>query len=123
MSTIHQISPQPLSYQAIENILDGNFELKLSQESIDLISKCRSYLDQKMENEEKPIYGITTGFGSLCNKTISKNELSQLQNNLVMSHACSTGEEVEPTIVKLMLLLKAHALSLGNSGVQVETVQ
>ncbi len=123
MSTIHQISPQPLTYQVIENILDGNFELKLSQESIDLISKCRSYLDQKMENEEKPIYGITTGFGSLCNKTISKNELSQLQNNLVMSHACSTGEEVEPTIVKLMLLLKAHALSLGNSGVQVETVQ
>ena len=123
MSTIHQISPQPLTYQVIENILDENFELKLSQESIDLISKCRSYLDQKMENEEKPIYGITTGFGSLCNKTISKNELSQLQNNLVMSHACSTGEEVEPTIVKLMLLLKAHALSLGNSGVQVETVQ
>ncbi|HOP04043.1 MAG TPA: histidine ammonia-lyase [Tenuifilaceae bacterium] len=123
MSTIHQISPQPLSYQAIETILEENAELKLSQESINLISKCRSYLDQKMENEEKPIYGITTGFGSLCNKTISRDELSQLQNNLVMSHACSTGDEVEPTVVRLMLLLKAHALSLGNSGVQVETVQ
>jgi histidine ammonia-lyase len=76
-----------------------------------------------MENEETPIYGITTGFGSLCNKTISKAELSQLQKNLVMSHACSTGDMVKPEIVKLMLFLKAHALSLGHSGVQVETVQ
>lgn len=123
MANIHFISPTPLTYQVIDDILNGHYEIKLSEESINLISICRSYLDKKMENEEKPIYGITTGFGSLCNKTISKDELSQLQNNLVMSHACSTGDEVEPTIIKLMLLLKAHALSLGNSGVQVETVQ
>lgn len=123
MANIHFISPAPLTYQIIEDIVSRNYEIKLSQDSIELISKCRKYLDDKMEKEHKPIYGITTGFGSLCNKTISKDELSQLQNNLVMSHACSTGDEVEPTIIKLMLLLKAHALSLGNSGVQVETVQ
>jgi histidine ammonia-lyase len=76
-----------------------------------------------MEESSVPIYGITTGFGSLCNKTISRNELSQLQKNLVMSHACSTGAEVAPEVVRLMLFLKAHALSLGNSGVQVVTVE
>jgi len=123
MNKTHLISPQPLTYKIIEDIINGDYKLELSEESIKLINHCRSFLDQKMDTEKKPIYGITTGFGSLCNKTISRDELSQLQKNLVMSHACSTGEEIEPVIVKLMLLLKAHALSLGNSGVQVETVQ
>lgn len=107
----------------MDNLIHTQHKLELSEESINLINKCRNYLDSKMENESAPIYGITTGFGSLCNHTISKDELSQLQNNLVMSHACSTGDEVAPEIIKLMLFLKAHALSLGHSGVQVETVQ
>ncbi len=107
----------------MDDLINSQYKLELSKESVELISKCRNYLDAKMENESAPIYGITTGFGSLCNRTISKDELSQLQNNLVMSHACSTGDEVAPEIVKLMLFLKAHALSLGHSGVQVDTVQ
>lgn len=123
MEKIHAISPKPLTWDIIENLIDEPHKLELSAESRELISKCRSYLDRKMENESTPIYGITTGFGSLCNKTISKSELSQLQKNLVMSHACSTGEMVNPEIVRLMLFLKAHALSLGHSGVQVETVE
>ncbi|MCB8963813.1 MAG: histidine ammonia-lyase [Bacteroidales bacterium] len=120
---IHQISPKPLTWELMDNLIHTQHKLELSEESINLINKCRNYLDSKMENESAPIYGITTGFGSLCNHTISKDELSQLQNNLVMSHACSTGDEVAPEIIKLMLFLKAHALSLGHSGVQVETVQ
>lgn len=70
-----------------------------------------------------PLYGITTGFGSLCNKNISSDELGTLQENLIKSHACSVGEEIRPVIIKLMMLFKAHALSLGHSGVQVITVQ
>lgn len=123
MEKIHTISPKPLTWDIIENLIEEPHKLELSAESRELIAKCRSYLDRKMENESTPIYGITTGFGSLCNKTISKAELSQLQKNLVMSHACSTGEMVNPEIVRLMLFLKAHALSLGHSGVQVETVE
>lgn len=76
-----------------------------------------------METQKEPIYGITTGFGSLCNISIDKDQLSQLQKNLVMSHACGTGERVPAEIVKLMLLLKIQSLSYGNSGVQLETVQ
>lgn len=123
MIKTHQISPKPLTWELMDDLINSQYKLELSKESVELISKCRNYLDAKMENESAPIYGITTGFGSLCNRTISKDELSQLQNNLVMSHACSTGDEVAPEIVKLMLFLKAHALSLGHSGVQVETVQ
>jgi histidine ammonia-lyase len=119
----HSISPTPLTFSLLEEMIETPFELSLSNESKHLISHCREYLDKKMENQDPPIYGINTGFGSLCNKTISNDELSQLQKNLVMSHACSTGDEIAPEVVKLMLVLKAHALSLGHSGVQVETVE
>lgn len=123
MKTIHQISPAPLTFQLLENFLEGEVEIRLSDESRALIQKCRTYLDNKVKNQQEPIYGITTGFGSLCKQTISPDQLAQLQKNLVMSHACSTGTEVSAEIVRLMLFLKAHALSMGNSGVQVATVE
>ncbi|MDO9581324.1 MAG: histidine ammonia-lyase [Bacteroidales bacterium] len=119
----YNISPENLTLEKIEEILRKNLKLSLSRESVDLILHCRSYLDHKLENNTSPIYGITTGFGSLHNKTISKNQLNKLQENLVMSHACGIGTEVREEIVRLMLLLKIYALSLGKSGVQVETVQ
>jgi hypothetical protein len=76
-----------------------------------------------MEDIDRPLYGITTGFGSLYNVTIPKDELSQLQYNLVVSHACGAGEPVRPEIVKLMLFLKVQNLAYGHSGVQLITVQ
>ena len=72
---------------------------------------------------DHPIYGVTTGFGSLCNETIPPEDLSKLQYNLVVSHACGTGAKVRPEIVKLMLFLKAQSLSYGHSGAQLVTVQ
>lgn len=123
MTKIHSISPKPLTYALLEELVKGDYKIEISREAKELINHCREYLDKKMENHDGPIYGITTGFGSLCNKSISRDELSQLQKNLVMSHACSTGIEVVPEIVRLMLVLKAHALSLGHSGVQLVTVE
>ena len=76
-----------------------------------------------MATNRGPIYGINTGFGSLCNTSISDEDLSQLQENLVKSHACGTGDEVPSEIVKLMLLLKVQGLSYGHSGVALTTVQ
>ena len=119
----YKISPENLQLEKIEEILNKNIRICLSKESIDLITHCRSYLDRKLENNTSPIYGITTGFGSLQNKTISNDQLNKLQENLVMSHACGTGPVVREDIVRLMLLLKIHALSLGKSGVQVATIQ
>lgn len=120
---IHYISPVPLTFETIENILNKGYKLALSEESKQLINDCKAYLDEKIARSEKPLYGITTGFGSLCKISISPEDLSQLQANLVMSHACSVGEPIHKDIVRLMLLLKAHALSLGKSGVQLATVE
>jgi histidine ammonia-lyase len=117
------ISPEELKLESIREILDNNYKLSLSEESVNLITLCRNYLDRKLENNTSPIYGITTGFGSLHNRTISNHQLNKLQENLVMSHACGTGPVVRTDIIRLMLLLKIHALSLGKSGVQVATIQ
>lgn len=120
---VHYISPSPLTFEVIDRILNEHYTLALSDESRQLIVDCKAYLDRKIETSEKPLYGITTGFGSLCKISISKEDLSQLQANLVMSHACSLGEPIHQDIIRLMLLLKAHALSLGKSGVQLATVE
>ena len=119
----HHISAEHLSLNRLREVIDRNLPLALSEESKQRILHCRAYLDRKMENQKEPIYGITTGFGSLCDISIGKDELSQLQKNLVMSHACGTGERVPNEIVKLMLLLKAQSLSYGHSGVQLQTVE
>jgi len=123
MEACHYIKPDDLTLEIISGIITKKIKLKLSQESEERVKRCRAYLDNKLENAEAPVYGVTTGFGSLCNKTITKDQLSTLQRNLVMSHACGTGDEVNPEIVKLMLLLKIHALAKGYSGVQIVTVK
>lgn len=123
METTHYISSDLLSIDMINEIVFQGKQLALSEEAIVNIEKCRKYLDDKMKSNSDPIYGINTGFGSLCNVKISNENLSKLQENLVKSHACGTGEEVPHEIVKIMLLLKIQSLSYGHSGVQLVTVQ
>ncbi|MDQ3190970.1 MAG: histidine ammonia-lyase [Bacteroidota bacterium] len=120
---IHYITSGKLEFSSLEKIINENLRIELSPKAVSKISKCRNYLDKKIASEKKPVYGINTGFGSLYNHSISDEDLETLQNNLVKSHACGTGEEVPEEIVKLMLLLKIQALSYGNSGVQIETVE
>lgn len=107
--------------EAYEIVTQGR-KIELSDEAIRRIEHCRRYLDEKMGRHSDPIYGITTGFGSLCNISIGRSDLSALQKNLVMSHACGTGDRVPEEIVRLMILLKVQSLSYGNSGVQAATV-
>lgn len=119
----YAIGSSELTYELIERILNDKTRLTLSDEARKRIAHCREYLDKKAEESKDPIYGVTTGFGSLCNRSISSEQLGTLQENLVKSHSCSIGTPIDGTIVKLMLMLKAHALSMGFSGVQVETVE
>jgi len=123
MDTHHFIDSNQLDLEIIQDILVTDKKLKLSEESTRKIEKCRQFLDRKMETHSEPIYGINTGFGSLCNVKIKGENLQKLQENLVMSHACGTGDEVPKEIVKLMLLLKIQSISYGFSGVQLVTVQ
>lgn len=119
----HLISADHLSLEQVRKIIDDNYELALCDDAKCRIEKCREYLDAKMKNQSEPIYGITTGFGSLCNISVGADDLSQLQYNLVVSHACGTGELVPEIVVKLILLLKIQSLSYGYSGVQLKTVE
>ncbi|MCU0367498.1 MAG: histidine ammonia-lyase [Cyclobacteriaceae bacterium] len=123
MEPSHFISSKQLSLRELDHILHGHSKIALSNEAKQKIVKCRQYLDEKINSSSAPVYGINTGFGSLYNKHIPKNQLEQLQENLVMSHACGTGPEVPREIILLMLFLKVQSLAYGHSGVQVETVE
>ena len=120
---LHELGKAPLTIENITEWLNNRYPIVLSEEGTARINHCREYLDNKVKESDVPIYGVTTGFGSLCNRSISAEQLTTLQENLVKSHACSMGDEVRPDIVRLMLLLKAYALQLGHSGVQVVTVE
>ncbi len=120
---MHYISTNKLTFEIIEDIISAKKKLSLSEEAKSNIVRCREYLDNRMSTQKEPIYGINTGFGSLCDVQIPDADLEKLQQNLVMSHACGTGDEVPEEIVKLMLLLKIQSLSYGKSGVQLATVE
>ena len=120
---IHKISAAHLTIEEVGAILDNHATLELSDDARQRIVRCRKYLDKKIAESDVPIYGVTTGFGSLCNVSVDKDRLAQLQVNLIMSHACGVGSRVPNDIVKIMLFLKAQSLSYGYSGCQVETVE
>lgn len=119
----HIISNKHLTPKDVIRAVRENYTLALSEESKAAIAKCRAYLDRKAIESPTPIYGVTTGFGSLCNISIEKDDLSALQKNLVMSHSCGTGDRVPIEIVRIMIMLKVQSLSYGHSGVQVATVE
>lgn len=107
----------------IERLLASGEPLEFSAEAIKNIKNSRAYLDKKIASQKEPIYGINTGFGSLCNVIIPDDELQQLQENLVKSHACGMGPEVPREIVRIMLLLKIRNFIYGKSAVSTETAE
>lgn len=121
MDTYH-IGAQPLTIALIDKIIKNKVKLALDDAAREKIQLCRTYLDKKIGDSGKAVYGVNTGFGSLCKVKISDNDLEQLQYNLIRSHACGTGPIIPDTICRILLLLKIQSLSYGNSGVSVETV-
>lgn len=117
------LDEQPLTFEEVQNYLQFQQFVSITFRAHEKIERCRKYLDQKITDTDTPFYGINTGFGFLQNVTIGDDQLEQLQNNLLMSHACGMGDEVPQEIVKLMLMLKIKSLSYGYSGVQVDTVK
>jgi histidine ammonia-lyase len=117
----HHLGTATMDIDEVESLLTQ--QIDLDDNAIALIQKCRQFLDEKMKDETKVYYGINTGFGSLCNVKISKEDINQLQENLVLSHACGLGDEVPTDIVKIMLLLKIKNFTYGHSGVSIELTQ
>lgn len=108
--------------ELIKAAISGPVKISIAGEALDRVKKCREYLDQRVKNNNEAIYGVNTGFGALYNVPVSNENLEQLQENLVMSHACGAGNLVSPEIVRLMLILKIQSLVFGHSGVTEETV-
>ena len=120
---MYTIINENISLDHFEKLIRKGTKIQLSTDVKDTIKACRNYLDKKIESSDELIYGINTGFGSLCNTAISKSDLEMLQKNLVLSHACGMGDRVPDEMVKRMLLLKIFGLSHGHSGVQLATIE
>lgn len=123
MNKVHQISTELLTLERVSDITSQGLKLEISQEAKDKIQTCRDYLEQKLAVPDAVFYGINTGFGSLCNIKISSKDTEDLQENLVLSHACGTGDEVPAEVVRLIILLKIQSLSYGYSGVRLDVVE
>lgn len=119
----HKISAEHLTIERVGEIISKGLKLELSDDARKRIVRCREYLDNKIAGNSTPVYGVNTGFGSLCNVSIGQDQLNQLQINLMMSHACGTGDRVPNEIVKIMMLLKIQSLSYGYSGCKLDTVE
>lgn len=119
----YPITTNHLKVDELRSVLNETFHLELEDEAKKKMQACRDYLEKKIAEPGKRYYGINTGFGSLCDVEIPDEQLEQLQENLLMSHACGMGTEVMPEVVKIMLILKMKGLALGNSGVRPEVVE
>lgn len=117
------LSHENITIAQLAEILVDDDKLHLSDKVKKKVEKCYTFLHEKMASHEEPIYGINTGFGSLCNTEISNEDLEKLQENLVKSHACGMGEEVPQEVVRYILYLKIRGLSYGYSGVSVELLE
>ena len=118
---MYSLNTELLTLTDIAQVLTQS--ITLDERSQINIQKCRDFLDRKMQDVNKTYYGINTGFGALCNVKISNEDIEQLQENLVLSHACGLGQEVPPHIVKLMLLLKIQNFVYGHSGISLKVVE
>ncbi len=119
-----QITNVHLSLEFLRDLInDPNRKVEFSPGATLAINRARSYLDERLAKDDSPIYGINTGFGFLCNTRIAHEDLESLQERLIKSHACGTGDVAPEEIVRFMLILKAKSISFGHSGVALETAQ
>ena len=103
-------------------VLEGKSRVILTDEAKHKINDCRSKVE-KIAHSDKPVYGVNTGFGPLCETQISSEETSQLQENLLLTHAVGVGRPIDKELSKIMMLCKVHALSKGFSGIRLEVVE
>lgn len=116
----NQISHKTTDIHQFYHFFSNQKSIEISTVAKNSIAGARKFLENKIKTAPQPIYGINTGFGSLCKEEISHSDLEQLQVNLVRSHACGIGPEVPPEIARLIFLLKIKNFVSGHSGVSSE---
>ena len=116
------INGNDLRIEDIVNVARNNFQVEISEEAIKRVEKSRGIVDKIVE-EDRVVYGITTGFGKFSDVSISGEDCKTLQRNLIISHACGFGNSLDTDIVRTIILLRANALSKGYSGIRLSTLQ
>ncbi|MDU4960264.1 MAG: histidine ammonia-lyase [Sporomusaceae bacterium] len=110
-----------LTLQDVIEVACNYREVGLSDRGCEQILASRRIVDDILASE-KPVYGISTGFGDFSNIYISKDERAALQRNLILSHATGVGEHLPEDIVRAAMLLRANSLAKGYSGIRLSTV-
>lgn len=121
--SVYTISLDPINPELLAQVIRERATINISDEVRAKVTQCREYLDDRINRSADPIYGVNTGFGALYNKEIPAEGLEELQRNLVLSHACGTGDVVPDDVVRLMLILKIQGLAHGHSGVQLAIIE
>ena len=111
-----------LTVSKVMDIASGKLTAQLTDEGKDKINACRDHV-LEMANSSKAVYGINTGFGPLCDTQITPEETSQLQVNLLITHAVGVGNPIDAKLSKIMMICKVHALSQGFSGVRLKLIE
>jgi len=111
-----------LTVKKVIEIMHGNLRAQLTDKVIKAVNSCRNKVET-MASNNKPIYGINTGFGPLCDVQITPEETNKLQENLLITHAVGVGEPIDKHLSKLMLICKVHALCQGFSGIRIEVIE
>lgn len=117
-----EIDGRSLTLEKFIEVTRGKKEIRLTEDAKEKINKSRAYVDQLVE-EERVVYGITTGFGKFSDVSIKEEDTKALQRNLIISHACGVGNPFEEEIVRGIMLLRINALSRGNSGIRMSTLE
>jgi histidine ammonia-lyase len=110
-------------FDRLHNLDSGEFISDMSPTVNKRVQKCHAYLANRIATKGDTLYGVNTGFGSLANTRISDDKLTELQDKILISHACGVGNDVPEFIVRMMLLLKAKALGQGHSAVKPLTIE
>ncbi len=121
-STPFILTADPWTINDISSLVDTGASIELSACAKEKILHCREYLERTLKDDSRAIYGVNTGFGSLCNMIISVEDLSAHQHRLILSHSAGSGEIVPEDVARLVLLLKIKSFCLGHSGVRLELV-
>lgn len=122
MPNEHVIDLHFYSLEELRRILLERPLLRVAAEVEKKIAAGAGFVQEKAR-EDRFIYGVNTGFGSLCESRIEADEVERLQYNHVVSHACGVGELVAPDTVRLMIFIKLLTFRTGHTGISLPTVQ
>lgn len=121
MNTIF-INGNDLTLEQLISVTRHNTKVRLTEDAKARVIRSRKVVDDIVENN-KVVYGITTGFGKFSEITINNEDCKTLQKNLIISHACGSGEKLPIEAVRAIMLLRANALAKGFSGIRLETLE